>query len=128
MVASTLPMHSTDRCDPAPLIVAALLVSAAPVSGAGNPDGEAPLPVEARAVDTSRPDRYVGNGTAGQLHLEEGREGSREGRRHPLPVRQEAADHQDEGHREGLQRPADVVLDGRGKITLAAAACAGSCT
>ncbi len=29
----------------------------------GNPDGTAPVPVEAQAVDTSRPDHVVGNGT-----------------------------------------------------------------
>lgn len=32
---------------------------------AGNPDGTAFVPVEARAVDTSSPDRVVGNGTPG---------------------------------------------------------------
>jgi hypothetical protein len=31
--------------------------------GAGNPDGGAPVPAEARAVDTSHPDRVVGDGT-----------------------------------------------------------------
>ncbi len=31
---------------------------------AGNPDGVAPIPAEAAEVDTSRPDRVVGNGTA----------------------------------------------------------------
>ena len=30
---------------------------------AGNPDGVAPIPPEAAAVDTSRPDRVIGNGT-----------------------------------------------------------------
>jgi hypothetical protein len=30
---------------------------------AGNPDGHAPVPVEARAIDTSSPDRVIGNGT-----------------------------------------------------------------
>lgn len=30
---------------------------------AGNPDGKAAVPVEARAVDTSRPDRVIGDGT-----------------------------------------------------------------
>lgn len=42
---------------------AALLAVAAPVSAAGNPNGHAPVPPEARAVDTSRPDRVIGNGT-----------------------------------------------------------------
>ncbi|NUT31623.1 MAG: hypothetical protein HOV79_00975 [Hamadaea sp.] len=36
--------------------------SAAPFR-AGNPDGRAAVPAEARAVDTSRPDRVVGDGT-----------------------------------------------------------------
>ena len=31
---------------------------------AGNPDGIAPVPVEARAVDTSNPDVVIGTGTA----------------------------------------------------------------
>jgi hypothetical protein len=30
---------------------------------AGSPDGNAPVPIEARAVDTSIPDRVIGNGT-----------------------------------------------------------------
>jgi hypothetical protein len=30
---------------------------------AGNPDGTAPVPLEARAVDTSHPNHIVGNGT-----------------------------------------------------------------
>jgi hypothetical protein len=45
------------------LLIAALSVTAAPVSAAGNPDGHAPVPAEARAVDTSHPDRWIGNGT-----------------------------------------------------------------
>ncbi|WP_196439240.1 hypothetical protein [Planomonospora sp. ID67723] len=34
-------------------------------SGPGNPDGRAPVPAEARPVDTSRPTRVVGDGTPG---------------------------------------------------------------
>ncbi|HET6772683.1 MAG TPA: hypothetical protein VFH36_05190 [Acidimicrobiales bacterium] len=35
----------------------------APLPGAGNPEGNAEVPAEARAVDTSRPDRVIGDGT-----------------------------------------------------------------
>jgi hypothetical protein len=35
----------------------------AALPGAGNPDGTAEIPAEARAVDTSRPDRVIGDGT-----------------------------------------------------------------
>lgn len=37
--------------------------SAPPVPAAGNPNGHAAVPAEGRAVDTSHPDRVVGNGT-----------------------------------------------------------------
>jgi hypothetical protein len=30
---------------------------------AGNPDGNAPVPIEAQAVDASHPDHVIGNGT-----------------------------------------------------------------
>ncbi len=56
------PMLS-HRCRFALLLVGMLAPSAAPVAAAGNPDGHAPVPVEARAVDTSHPDRWVGSGT-----------------------------------------------------------------
>ena len=36
----------------------------AALPGVGNPDGTAEVPAEARAVDTSRPDRVIGDGTA----------------------------------------------------------------
>ena len=45
------------------ILVASLLAAADPVAAAGNPDSDAPVPPEARAVDTSNPDRVVGNGT-----------------------------------------------------------------
>ncbi len=46
------------------ILVAALsLAVAAPASAAGNPDGHAAVPRAARAVDTSHPDRWIGNGT-----------------------------------------------------------------
>lgn len=38
--------------------------TAAALPQAGNPNGKAPIPAEARPVDTSKPDRTVGNGTA----------------------------------------------------------------
>lgn len=47
-------------------LVALLAVVGSPASaapGTGNPGGVAPIPVEARAVDTSHPDHVVGNGT-----------------------------------------------------------------
>jgi hypothetical protein len=45
------------------VVAAAILVVAQPVGAHGNPHGDAPVPSEARSVDTSRPDRYVGDGT-----------------------------------------------------------------
>lgn len=49
-------------------LAAALLVLAGPAEAAdyppaGNPDGGAPIPAEAQAVDTSSPDRIIGNGS-----------------------------------------------------------------
>jgi hypothetical protein len=38
---------------------------ASPVRAAGNPGGNAPVPPEARAVDTSHPDHVIGKGTPG---------------------------------------------------------------
>ena len=51
-------------------IVAAFLVGALPAGAidyppAGNPDGVAPVPIEARAVVTTSPDRTIGSGTLG---------------------------------------------------------------
>jgi hypothetical protein len=40
-----------------------LVGSAAGATAPGNPDGGVPVPAEGRAVDTSRPDRVVGNGS-----------------------------------------------------------------
>ncbi len=53
----------------AAVAVAAAAATLAPVVAraappAGNPDGNAPVPVEARAVDTSNPDVVIGAGTA----------------------------------------------------------------
>lgn len=44
------------------LFAVAALPSASAL-GAGNPDGHAPVPVAARALDTSHPDRVIGDGT-----------------------------------------------------------------
>ncbi len=49
-------------------MLAASLLAMAPASAvdyppAGNPDGVAPVPADAQAIDTSTPDRTVGNGT-----------------------------------------------------------------
>jgi hypothetical protein len=49
---------------PAPSVSAAASASpAAPPLRAGNPDGKAAVPAEARAVDTSKPSRVIGSGT-----------------------------------------------------------------
>lgn len=58
-----LAMPSLRRSALAFSLAAGLFATAAPVHAAGNPSGHAPIPPEARAVDTSKPDRYVGNGT-----------------------------------------------------------------
>ena len=53
--------HPPTPAEPPPRVLAAH--GGDPASAAGNPDGHAPVPPEARAVDTSHPDRVVGNGT-----------------------------------------------------------------
>jgi len=55
-------MHTT-RGPLIMLLAAWLLVAATPVLAAGNPTGHAAVPPEARAADTSRPDRVIGNGS-----------------------------------------------------------------
>ncbi|SCG62347.1 hypothetical protein [Micromonospora coxensis] len=57
-VASTPAAGRTPSRSPSPSPT-----KAAPAFTAGNPDGRAAVPVEARAVDTSRPTRTVGTGT-----------------------------------------------------------------
>ncbi len=54
-----------------------------PAAVAGPADGVRPVevPRAARAVDTSNPDRWVGNGTPGELHVARRRPRGREGRR-----------------------------------------------
>jgi hypothetical protein len=49
---------------PPPPTTAAPPPSPPPLPAAGNPDGNAPVPAEAQAADTSRPDRVVGDGSA----------------------------------------------------------------
>ena len=58
-----MPISNTRRLPLALALVSLLLAVAASVSAAGNPDGHAPVPSAARAVDTSHPDRVIGNGT-----------------------------------------------------------------
>ncbi|HEU5472670.1 MAG TPA: hypothetical protein VFV67_18645 [Actinophytocola sp.] len=59
LVSSAPPPPSSG---PAP--TSAPAATPAPVAPAGNPQGRAVVPEEARAEDTSRPDRTVGDGTA----------------------------------------------------------------
>jgi hypothetical protein len=49
---------------PASPAAAASSPAARPVPAAGNPNGHAAVPAEARAVDTTHPTRVIGNGTA----------------------------------------------------------------
>jgi hypothetical protein len=107
---------------PAPLVagilVGALLLVTGPVAAHGNPDGGAVVPPEARVADTSRPDRWVGNGTpascTSKAVVRAVKRGGiirfRCGRKHKvIKMRATAKVFND--------RP-DVVLDGRGKVTL----------
>ncbi len=107
------------RSTPAALVVAiCLLAAGAPAWGAGNTWGEAPVPPAAREVDTSRPDRYIGNGTPASCHSRRvvraiakgGIIRFRCGKR-PVTIRMKAT------ARVYNDRP-PVVLDGRGKVTL----------
>jgi hypothetical protein len=101
------------------LAIAAWLLSAAlPASAAGNPNGVAPVPPEARAVDTSHPDQVIGNGTAASCTSRRvvravARGGIIRFRcgHQPLVIRMQAT------ARVFNDRP-DVVLDGRNRITL----------
>jgi hypothetical protein len=95
-----------------------LLAVASPAAAVGNPHGRAPVPAEARAVDTSRPDQVIGDGTpasctsrkvvaavarGGIIRFDCGPD--------PVVIRMHAT------ARVFNDRP-DVVLDGRGKVTL----------
>jgi hypothetical protein len=98
--------------------IASLLAVAQPVGAHGNPDGGAAVPSAARAVDTSRPARWVGNGTpsscTSKAVVNAVKKGGiirfRCGRKHKI-IRMRAT------AKVFNDRP-NVVLDGRGKITL----------
>jgi hypothetical protein len=114
-------MPRPPRASLAPFIalVSLLAVGAAqPVAAHGNPGGGAPVPAEAREVDTDRPDRWVGNGTprscTSKALVRAVAKGGiirfRCGSRHKtIRMRSTAKVFNDKPN---------VVLDGRGKITL----------
>ncbi len=98
--------------------LAAVVPSASPVAAAGDPDGHAWVPPAARAVDTSHPDRVIGDGTpascisrkvvaavarGGIIRFDCGPR--------PVTIRMDAT------ARVFNDRP-NVVLDGRGLVTL----------
>jgi hypothetical protein len=91
---------------------------AAQVLAAGNPDGKAPVPPEARAVDTSRPDRYIGNGTPGSCTSRKVVKAVAKGGvirfrcgKKPVTIKLKQT------IKVRNDRP-NVVLDGRGRVTL----------
>ncbi len=111
-------MMQTRRLPLTLIVMSMLLTAATTVSAAGNPDGHVPVPPEARAVDTSHPDRVVGNGTAAsctskkvvQAVARGGIIRFRCGARHvTIRMHATAKVHND--------RP-DVVIDGKGLISL----------
>ncbi|MBX6355716.1 MAG: hypothetical protein IRZ05_07645 [Micromonosporaceae bacterium] len=61
--ASAPPSPATEPRGTAHLGAAPTTRPPAPILRAGNPAGKAAVPAEARAVDTSRPTRVIGNGT-----------------------------------------------------------------
>lgn len=100
------------------LVLAALLVPAGSALGAGNPDGDAWVPPEARAVDTSKPDRYIGNGTRASCTSKKVVQAVARGGvirfrcgAKPVTIKMKAT------AKLRNDRP-PVVLDGRGKVTL----------
>ncbi len=99
-------------------ITALPLLASSPALAAGNPNGTAPVPPEARAVDTSRPGRYIGKGTprsctsravvravskGGVIRFRCGKK--------PVTIKMKAT------AKVYNDRP-PVVLDGRGRVTL----------
>lgn len=96
-------------CQPAAAVLA---------SAPGNPDGHAPVPLEARAADTSHPDTVIGDGTPASCTSRKvvaavARGGVIRfdcGPRHVTIVMRATA-------RVFNDRP-DVVIDGRGRVTL----------
>ena len=100
------------------LLASCLIAAPAPASAAGNPDGHAPIPPEARAVDTSHPGEVIGNGTPASCTSKKvvdavARGGIIRFRCGPkqVTIRMAAT------ARVFNDRP-DVVLDGRGLVTL----------
>ena len=100
------------------IAVALLLASAAPATAAGNPNGNAPVPAAAQAVDTSTPNRYIGNGTPASCTSRKVVRAVRRGGvirfrcgKKPLTIKMRAT------AKVYNDRP-NVVLDGRGRITL----------
>ena len=63
-----------------PVVSPLLALAAAGALGVG-------VPPAARAVDTSHPDRWVGNGTRAQLYVARGGAGGGQGRHHPVSLR-----------------------------------------
>ena len=111
-------MRITHPIRPALLVIVTVLAMAAPANGAGNPDGAAPIPAEARAVDTSRPDHVIGNGTARSCTSRKVVKAVAKGGiirfkcgKKPVTIRMKAT------AKVYNDRP-DVVLDGRGRVTL----------
>jgi hypothetical protein len=99
-------------------IVPLVLASSAPALAAGNPDGNAPIPPAARAVDTSTPDRYIGNGTPASCTSRKVVKAVAKGGvirfrcgKKPLTIKMKAT------AKVFNDRP-DVVLDGRGRVSL----------
>jgi hypothetical protein len=98
------------------------LGSRVPPPPAGNPNGHAPVPAEARAVDTSHPTRTVGDGTPRSCTSAAVRRAIRLGGkivfdcgpRHKTIVLRKTANVRND------QRP-NVVIDGGGTITLSGA-------
>ncbi len=111
-------MSTTPSMQSALLVIAAVLALAAPARGAGNPDGEAPVPAAARAVDTSTPDHVIGNGTARSCTSRKVVKAVAKGGtirfkcgKRPVTIRMKAT------AKVYNDRP-DVVLDGHGRVTL----------
>ena len=113
-----MPLHHVRRLSLAILLVSGLLAAATPASAAGNPDGHVPVPHAARAVDTDHPDRVIGNGTpasctSAKVVAAVARGGIIRFKCGPRPV----TITMHATARVFNDRP-DVVLDGRGLVTL----------
>ena len=100
------------------LIIPALLVPTSVALGVGNPDGNAPVPPEAREVNTAKPDRYIGNGTPRSCTSKKVVQAVAKGGvirfrcgKKPVTIKMKAT------AKVRNDRP-PVVLDGRGRVTL----------